>query len=89
MSHALPLLSPEPSRVLDVLGPVLGDRRRRGTGDPQEFCDPRGAAWVPSHADWLITTEFGNDRLKITDVRTGQLVCKFGQQGEGDGQFNG
>ena len=35
--------------------------------------------WVPSHQDWLITTEFGGNRVKVINVRTGAMICKFGQ----------
>jgi len=46
--------------------------------------------------DWLITTElapgrdgFQKGRVKVTNVRTGQTICKFGEPGAGEGQFTG
>ena len=65
---------------------VLGTGKA-GTGRDDQFDHPEGVAWVPSKPDWLITTEAGGHRLKVTDVRTGAMVCKFGQEGAGDGQF--
>jgi hypothetical protein len=42
------------------------------------FHQPHGVAWVPSHADWLVTTEREGHRVKITNVCTGTLICKYG-----------
>ena len=47
----------------------LGDGEP-GYGDDQ-FRYPQGAVWVPSQSDWLITTEVGGHRVKVTNVRTG------------------
>lgn len=65
---------------------VLGDGEA-GYGDDQ-FDEPRGAVWVPSHQDWLITSEGLGHRVKVSDVRTGAMICKFGEQGRGEGRFS-
>jgi hypothetical protein len=64
---------------------VLGDGAR-GAGDTQLDC-PIGAAFIGAHPDWLVTTEQLSRRIKISNIRTRALVCKFGQYGEGDEQF--
>jgi DNA-binding beta-propeller fold protein YncE len=66
---------------------VLGD----GTpgGSDNHLNEPWGAAFVPAHPEWLVTTEFGNERVKISNTRTGALICKLGEGGEGKGQFSG
>lgn len=41
-----------------------------------------------SQSDWLVTVESEGNRVKVTNVRTGQMICKFGSQvGGGEGQF--
>ena len=62
---------------------VLGDEQG-GFGDDQ-FYEPIAAAWVPSQPDWLVTAERAGHRVKVTNVRTGAMVCKLGGQGGGDG----
>jgi DNA-binding beta-propeller fold protein YncE len=64
---------------------VLGDGMR-GDGDTQ-LTTPNSAAFIASHPDWLVTAEFSGHRIKISNIRTGALVCKFGEQGNGEGQF--
>jgi tripartite motif-containing protein 2/3 len=70
---------------------VLGDGTR-GTGDGQLY-DPRGVTFVPAHSDWVVTTEYATtrrepQRVKISNIRTGALICKFGSKcGSGEGQF--
>jgi DNA-binding beta-propeller fold protein YncE len=76
--QVVPELSAEPSLV-------LGDGTG-GDGDTQ-FANPLGAAFIGAHPDWLVTTETKGDRIKISNIRTGALVCKFGERGEGDEQF--
>jgi DNA-binding beta-propeller fold protein YncE len=49
--------------------------------------NPVGAAFIAAHPDWLVATEIHGDRIKISNIRTGALVCKFGKQGNGEGQF--
>ena len=51
-------------------------------GDDQ-FRYPRAAVWVPSQSNWLITTEVGGNRVKVTNVRTGAMICQLGQRGGG------
>jgi DNA-binding beta-propeller fold protein YncE len=74
--QVVPELAAEPSLV-------LGDETG-GDGDTQ-FKHPTGAAFIASHPDWLVTTE--QHRIKISNIRTGVLVCKFGEQGIGEGKF--
>jgi hypothetical protein len=76
--QVVPELAAEPSMV-------LGDGTG-GTGDAQ-FNHPLGAAFIGAHPDWLVTTEFDGHRIKISNIRTGALVCKFGKEGSGEGQF--
>jgi DNA-binding beta-propeller fold protein YncE len=64
---------------------VLGDGTR-GDGDMQVNY-PLGAAFIASHPDWLVTTERLGHRIKISSIRTGALVYKFGEEGTGEGQF--
>jgi tripartite motif-containing protein 2/3 len=64
---------------------VLGDGTV-GNDDTQLNC-PTGAAFIGAHPDWLVTTEQLGDRIKISNIRTGALVCKFGEEGEGDEQL--
>jgi sugar lactone lactonase YvrE len=54
---------------------VLGD----GTGGvvDTQFYHPTGAAFVGAHPDWLVTAEGSGQRIKISNIRTGALVCKF------------
>jgi hypothetical protein len=76
--QVVPELAVEPSLV-------LGDGTA-GDGDAQLNC-PAGAAFIGAHPDWLVTTEQLGNRIKISNIRTGALVCKFGELGEGEGQF--
>jgi DNA-binding beta-propeller fold protein YncE len=76
--QVVPELAAEPSLV-------LGDGTR-GAGDTQ-LNKPFGAAFIGAHPDWLVTTEGNGNRIKISNIRTGALVCKFGEQGNGEGQF--
>jgi DNA-binding beta-propeller fold protein YncE len=76
--QVVPELAAEPSMV-------LGDGTR-GAGDTQ-LANPIGVAFIGDHPDWLVTAEFGGDRIKISNIRTGALVCKFGELGQGEGQF--
>jgi hypothetical protein len=77
--QVVPELAAEPSMV-------LGDGTR-GNGDMQ-LNRPAGAAFIASHPDWLVIAEQAGNRIKISNIRTGALVCKFGKDGTGDGQFN-
>jgi DNA-binding beta-propeller fold protein YncE len=76
--QVVPELSVEPSLV-------LGD----GTGgnDDTQLNNPSDAAFIGAHPDWLATTELNGHRIKISNIRTGALVCKFGEYGTGEGQF--
>jgi WD40 repeat protein len=76
--QVVPDLAAEPSLV-------LGDGTK-GDGDTQ-LDYPIGAAFIAAHPDWLVTTEQDGDRIKISNIRTGALVCKFGKHGNGEGQL--
>jgi sugar lactone lactonase YvrE len=76
--QVVPELSAEPSMV-------LGDGTRED-GDTQ-LANPTGASFIAAHPDWLVTTKQLGDRIKISNIRTGALVCKFGKYGDGEGQF--
>jgi hypothetical protein len=76
--QVVPELAAEPSLV-------LGDGTGGG-GDTQLNC-PTGAAFIGAHPDWLVTTEQYGHRIKISNIRTGARVCKFGEHGHGEGQF--
>jgi DNA-binding beta-propeller fold protein YncE len=76
--QVVPELAAEPSMV-------LGDGTQ-GDGDMQLSC-PVGAAFIGAHPDWLVIVEQGGHRIKISNIRTGALVCKFGEQGQGEGKF--
>jgi DNA-binding beta-propeller fold protein YncE len=76
--QVVPELAAEPSLV-------LGDGTN-GDGDTQLNC-PTGAAFIGAHPDWLVTTELRGHCIKISNIRTGALVCKFGGRGSGEGQF--
>jgi DNA-binding beta-propeller fold protein YncE len=43
---------------------------------------------VPGYPNWLATTEINGDRVKITDISTGDTICKFGETGPGHGEFS-
>jgi hypothetical protein len=77
--QVVPELSAEPSLV-------LGDGTG-GKGDTQLNCSI-GAAFIGAHPDWLVTTELHGHRIKISNIRTGALVCKFGSIGSGEEDFS-
>jgi sugar lactone lactonase YvrE len=76
--QVVPEMSVEPSIV-------LGDGID-GDGDMQ-LDRPIGVAFIAAHPDWLVTTEVVGHRIKISNIRTGALVCKFGKYGPHEGQF--
>jgi hypothetical protein len=76
--QVVPELAAEPSLV-------LGDGTSGG-GDTQLQL-PTNASFIAAHPDWLVTIEEAGHRIKISNIRTGALVCKFGEQGNGEGQF--
>jgi hypothetical protein len=76
--QVVPELSAEPSLI-------LGDGAA-GDGDTQ-LNEPIGAAFIAAHPDWLVTSECKGHRIKISNIRTGALVCKFGEEGEGEKEF--
>jgi DNA-binding beta-propeller fold protein YncE len=78
VQQVVPELSAEPS-----LG--LGDGTA-GNGDTQLYY-PIGVAFIGAHPDWLAITEQHGHRIKISNIRTGALVCKFGKSSTGEGQF--
>jgi hypothetical protein len=78
MQQVVPELAAEPSLV-------LGDGTE-GDGDTQ-LSAPTGAAFIAAHPDWLVTSEPEAHRIKISNIRTGAMVCKFGEEGMGEGQF--
>jgi tripartite motif-containing protein 2/3 len=76
--QVVPELSVEPSMS-------LGDGTG-GDGDTQ-LNYPVCAAFIGAHPDWLVIVESNGCRIKISNIRTGALVCKFGEQGSGEEQF--
>jgi DNA-binding beta-propeller fold protein YncE len=76
--QVVPELAVQPSMV-------LGDGTR-GYGDMQ-LNYPTVVAFIAAHPDWLVTMERLGNRIKISNIRTGALVCKFGEGGSGEGQF--
>jgi tripartite motif-containing protein 2/3 len=88
--QVVPELSAEPSLV-------LGDGTK-GAGDTQ-LNYPLGAAFIAAHPDWLVTVEnmdiasrsamneLNGYRIKISNIRTRALVCKFSEFGQGEGQL--
>jgi DNA-binding beta-propeller fold protein YncE len=46
-------------------------------GDTQ-LGKPAGAAFIAAHPDWVVTTERIGHRIKISNIRTGALVCQLG-----------
>jgi hypothetical protein len=62
---------------------LLGDGTS-GDGDAQ-LDEPRGVAFAPAHLDWVVATEFGGHRIKISNIHTDALVCKFGKGGSCEG----
>jgi DNA-binding beta-propeller fold protein YncE len=54
---------------------VLGDGTAES--DDTQLNQPTGAAFIAAHPDWLITTEEDGDRIRISNIRTGALVCKY------------
>jgi DNA-binding beta-propeller fold protein YncE len=77
--QVVPELAVEPSLV-------LGDGTR-GISDTKLHY-PAGAAFIAAHPDWLVTVEQDGHRIKISNIRTGALVCKFGEYGNGEGQLS-
>jgi hypothetical protein len=76
--QVVPELAAEPSLV-------LGDGTA-GSADTQ-FYHPIDAAFIGAHPDWLVTTELVGHRIKISNIRTGALVCKFNEAGDGEGKL--
>jgi hypothetical protein len=68
MQQVVPELAAEPSMI-------LGDGKF-GDGDTH-LNHPLGAAFIAAHPDWLVTTEMIGHRIKISNIRTGALVCMF------------
>jgi sugar lactone lactonase YvrE len=77
--QVVPELAAEPSLV-------LGDGTG-GAGDMQ-LNYPADAAFIGAHPDWLVTTEMDGHRIKISSIRTGAPVCKFGEYGKGEGEIS-
>jgi DNA-binding beta-propeller fold protein YncE len=78
--QVVPELSVKPSFILGGGTPGNGDLQLDGPGS---------AAFIAGHPDWLFTTEENGHRIKISNIRTGALVCKSTEQGSGEGQFEG
>jgi DNA-binding beta-propeller fold protein YncE len=78
--HIIPGLAAEAQVVLGAATGVAGD---------EKLTNPLAVSFMPAHPHWVVLTEYGGDRVKINHVRTGALVCKFGESGNGDGQFYG
>jgi DNA-binding beta-propeller fold protein YncE len=47
----------------------------------------RRMAFLPDRSDVLITTEFKGHCVKVQCISTGEVLCKFGEQGTEEGQF--
>jgi hypothetical protein len=74
---------------------VFGDGDFEGDSNSQRH-NPRGVAFVPAHANWLVTTEgcprhginsrnksqIGH-RVTVSDIHTGTLVCEFSEFRDG------
>jgi tripartite motif-containing protein 2/3 len=71
--QVVPELAVEPSMV-------LGDGTS-GNGNTQ-LKYPIGASFIAAHPDWLVISEMNGDRIKISNIRTGALVCKFSENGK-------
>jgi hypothetical protein len=87
--QVVPELSAEPSLVLG--DGAEGDTQPLPLGWNAQFNSihlPLGAAFLVAHPDWLVTTESSGHRIMISNIRTGGLACKFGEEGDGEGQFN-
>jgi hypothetical protein len=78
LQQVVPELHVEPSLV-------LGDGTH-GDGDTQVQY-PFGAAFLAAHPDWLVTSDQMGNCIKISNIRTRALVCKFGKGGSDEGQF--
>jgi DNA-binding beta-propeller fold protein YncE len=76
--QVVPELSAEPSIVLGDGSDSDGDTRLN---------HPTGSAFIAAHPDWLVTSEERGHRIKISNIRTGALVCKFGEEGRDEAQF--
>jgi DNA-binding beta-propeller fold protein YncE len=59
---------------------VLGDGQLSWLED---YYDYLGVAYVPSRPDWVVTTEAYENCVKISNIRTGALICKFAEEGMG------
>jgi DNA-binding beta-propeller fold protein YncE len=75
--EVVPALPAEPDMVL-------------GDGEPGrddgQVNDPRGVAFVPSHPNWLVVTEFDGHRIKIVDTFKSELICELGNEQEEDAE---
>jgi DNA-binding beta-propeller fold protein YncE len=74
----LPMLRPQPNTCIGM---------EQGPADGQ-FDECNGVAFVPSIPDWLVTTDRYNHRVKVHHAQTGAMICKLGQRGTGEGEFN-
>jgi hypothetical protein len=64
---------------------TIGTTGTTGNGD-NSFKYPTGSPeFVPACPEWLVCSDTCNERVKIHNVRTGALVCKWGAKGEGEG----
>jgi DNA-binding beta-propeller fold protein YncE len=78
--QVVPELAVEPSLVLG--------NGTNGGGD-MHLNTPTDASFIGAHPDWLVTAERFGHRIKISNIRTGALVCKFGKQGTSEEQLFG
>jgi hypothetical protein len=53
-----------------------------------QFNYSSGPVFIAAHPVWLVTCEMEGHRIKISNICTGALVCKFGKEGEDEGQFD-
>jgi hypothetical protein len=54
----------------------------------EEHGTTMGVAFVPDHPDWLVSAEYYGFCVNVSNIRTGALICKFGEKGCGEGQFD-
>jgi hypothetical protein len=72
--QVVPALTAEPEAV-------MGDGTYGGLNNPSSV------AFLPAHPDWIAVTEFEGHCIKISNIRTGMLICKY--DGGNEQRLNG
>jgi hypothetical protein len=44
----------------------------------EDLDEPCNVAFIPAYPDWIVTTDYSGHTVKISNIRTSALVCKFG-----------